>query len=105
MRHKCLLQVDPLTASDMDQFQVCELPPLKRQKLAVPVRTARLLAKAKRHNGLVDALTGIERLIASNKTIIFAGGQNGLQAYCACTIQSCLHMVVWNKRGLVVASQ
>jgi hypothetical protein len=50
-------------------------------------------------------LTVIEKLIASNKTKIFAGGQNGLQAYCACVIQTCLQMVVWNKRKLIVASQ
>ena len=55
----------------------------------------------------MDALTVIEKLIASNKTKIFAGGQNGLQAYCACAraIQSCLQMVVQNKQGLIVASR
>jgi hypothetical protein len=78
---------------------------LKRRKLDVPVKTARLQEKAKRYDELADALTAIEKLIASNKTKIFAGGQNGLQAYHARAIQSCLQMVVRNKRNLIVASQ
>jgi len=94
-----------LTASDTDLFRVHAPPLLKRQKLDVSVKTAQLQAKTKRYDKLADALTAIEKLIASNKTKIFAGGQNGLQAYRAHAIQSCLQMVVQNKRKLIVASQ
>jgi hypothetical protein len=94
-----------LTASDTDLFQVRGPPPLKRRKLDVSVKTARLKAKETRYDEWADALTAIEKLIASNKTKIFAGGRNGLQAYRARAIQSCLQMVVRNKRKLIVASQ
>jgi hypothetical protein len=51
-----------------------------------------------------EALMAIEKVIAS-KCDVFAAGRNGLQAYRAHSIQSCLWMMVKNDRGLLEASQ
>jgi len=46
----------------------------------------------------------IDKLIASKKTH-FEAGHNGLQAYQAQSIQSCLRMVVKKNRGLTDAAE
>jgi hypothetical protein len=79
-------------------------PPLKRRKLDVPVRVDRQNAKKARETEFKKALTDIEKLIASKRDV-FATGRNGLQAYRGRAVQSCLHMIVNNKRGLIDASQ
>ncbi|KAH9071006.1 hypothetical protein EDB83DRAFT_2221343, partial [Lactarius deliciosus] len=53
---------------------------------------------------LKDALLDIEKLLTSKKTQ-FIAGVNGLQSKCACSIQTCLHIVVNNKRHLINASK
>lgn len=86
------------------QFRVVAPPPLKRRKLAVPVRVARQDAKRARMAKFGEALMAIEKVIASKRDV-FAAGRNGLQAYRARSIQSCLWMMVKNDRGLLEASQ
>jgi hypothetical protein len=73
-------------------------PPLKRQRLEVPIREQRRQKQAERAKQLNDALLAIKKLIRSKKTI-FAGGPTGLQAYRARAIESHLTMMVKRKRG------
>lgn len=79
-------------------------PPRKRQKLDVPARVVRQKAREAHVNILKKCLLDIEKLIASKRTE-FDAGRNGLQAYRARSIQSCLHMVVNNRRSFIHASE
>ncbi|KIL57128.1 hypothetical protein M378DRAFT_1031360 [Amanita muscaria Koide BX008] len=80
-------------------------PPLrKRQKLDVPARFVRKKAQEVRSQTLQKGLVDIEKLIASKRTE-FDAGRNGLQAYRARSIRSCLHMVINNHRTLIEASE
>ncbi|KAH9018306.1 hypothetical protein EDB84DRAFT_1626781 [Lactarius hengduanensis] len=79
-------------------------PKPKRRKLDTPARTAREQAKQARSQESKDALLDIEKLLTSKKTHFIAGA-NGLQSKRARSIQTCLHMVVNNKRHLINASE
>lgn len=81
-------------------------PPAKRarRKLDVPARTVRICAREDRLKALQSGLKDIEKLIGSKRTE-FDAGQNSLQAYRACAIQSHLQMVVNNKRKAIEASE
>ena len=79
-------------------------PPLKRRKLDVPACAAHRIAQEMRQGKFKKALTEIKKLIASKREV-FQSRRNGLQAYHGRVIQSCLQMVVNNKRGLIDASQ
>ena len=79
-------------------------PPLKRRRLEVPARTSRQQAQIHREKALESALEDIEKIIRS-KTNTFSAGQHGLQAYRARAIQSCLWMVVQNKKNRTEASE
>ena len=94
----------PASTPPNPPFPVQAPPPLKCQKLDIPVRITRQNMKLTREAGLKKALTGIEKLIAS-KCDVFTAGRNGLQAYRGRAIQSCLHMMLNSKRGLVDASK
>jgi hypothetical protein len=67
------------------RFQVVAPPPLKRCKLAVPVRVACQDARRARMAKFGKALMVIEKVIASKRDV-FAAGRNGLQAYRARSI-------------------
>jgi hypothetical protein len=86
------------------QFRVVAPPPLKRRKLAVLVRVACQDAKRARMAKFGKALMAIKKVITS-KCDVFAAGRNGLQAYRARSIQSCLWMMVKNDRGLLETLQ
>ncbi|EPS97533.1 hypothetical protein FOMPIDRAFT_1031940 [Fomitopsis schrenkii] len=91
-------------APDVGSFRVPDPPPLKRRKLDIPTRQAQQLSSEAKHKNLAKALVDIEKLIRS-KRYAFAAGENGLQAYRARAIQSCLQMVVQNGRKLMDASE
>ena len=91
-------------ANSSNSFRIQAPPPVKRRKLAVPIRVARRKAREERRMQLVKALEDIERLIKS-KRAVFEAGQAGLQAYRARAIKSYLHMVVHNRRNGIDASQ
>ncbi|KII87813.1 hypothetical protein PLICRDRAFT_176579 [Plicaturopsis crispa FD-325 SS-3] len=95
------------TASDVRapaSFRIRPAPRLKRRKLDTPARVARLRASEARATALAQGLSAIDKLIASKRDV-FHAGRNSLQAYRARAIQSCLHMVVKNKRKLIDASE
>ena len=94
----------PASTPPNPPFPVQAPPPLKHQKLDIPVRITHQNMKLTREAGLKKALTDIEKLIAS-KCDVFTAGRNGLQAYRGRAIQSCLHMMFNSKRGLVDASK
>jgi hypothetical protein len=80
-------------------------PPLpKQQKLDISARESRKRKYVERRQQVETGLCDIEKLIASKRTA-FDTGANGLQAYRARAIQSCLHMVVNNGRMLMEASE
>jgi hypothetical protein len=79
-------------------------PPRKRQKLDVPACDLRKKAREARYQTLKEGLLDIEKLIASKQTE-FDAGRNGLQAYRARSIQSCLQMVINNDRSLTDGSE
>jgi hypothetical protein len=81
------------------RFPIHAPPPPKRHKLEVPASEMRARAKEKHCQNCVLALKAIEKLIASKRDV-FAAGANGLQAFRARAIQSCLHMAVSNNRRL-----
>lgn len=85
-------------------FGVRAPPQPKQQKLDVPAQEACKRAYDEWRQRVEKGLQDVEKLIAS-KHAVFDAGQNGLQAYCAQAIQSCLHMVVKNSRGLIEASE
>ncbi|KAH9913281.1 uncharacterized protein B0H18DRAFT_888533, partial [Fomitopsis serialis] len=85
-------------------FRIRLPPPLKRQRLEVPARRTQQLALEAKKNSLHKALTDIEKLIRSKRDV-FEVSSSGLQAYRARAIQSCLQMVVHNKRKLIDASE
>ena len=78
--------------------------PLKCQKLDIPVHITHQNMKPAREAGPKKALTNIKKLIAS-KCDVFMAGQNLLQAYQGRTIQSCSHMMLNSKQGLVDSSK
>jgi hypothetical protein len=77
-------------------FPVQAPPPLKCQKLDIPVHITHQNMKLTREADFKKALTDVEKLIAS-KCDVFMAGQNGLQAYQGRTIQSCLYMMLNSK--------
>ncbi|KIJ39628.1 hypothetical protein M422DRAFT_174797 [Sphaerobolus stellatus SS14] len=81
------------------------LPP-KRRKLEVSVIEERKLKQEECEEKRRKALKDIEKLIASQKNI-FGAGRNGLQSYRARAIQSCLWIMLTNKkrRGFMEASE
>jgi hypothetical protein len=79
-------------------------PPLKRQKLAVPYRKQRKQCWKQRAEEYRKALTDVNKLLLSKKTIFVAGTQ-GLQACCTRAIASHLKMVVQNGRKWEEASE
>lgn len=79
-------------------------PPHKRRKLDIPARRAQQLTLEAKQNSLEKALTDIEKLIRSRRDV-FEAGRNGLQAYRARAIQSCLQMMIWNHRKFIDASE
>jgi hypothetical protein len=85
-------------------FRVGYPPAPKRCRHDIPVRVARKNRKLEAQDELEKALKMIEKVIASKKEV-FKAGQNGLQAYQACAIQSHLHMVVQNGRDHIEASE
>ena len=94
--------------SDGDEEQaVLTPPPQKRQKRVVPVLEEKAKHAKERNEKHQKALEDIEKLIQSKKEV-FAAGKNGLQAYRARAIQSCLWMMLKNsdkKRKFIDASQ
>lgn len=85
-------------------YGVIPPPPRKQQRLAVPARDLLCQRQEEHHNKLKNGLEAIKKLIISKKTV-FAGGQNGLQAYRTRAIQSCLCMMVKNGWCLIIASK
>lgn len=85
-------------------FLAPQLPPLKRQRLEIPAWLARQQKQAQNKKDLEQALDDIEKLVQSKKEV-FDAGQHGLQAYRARSIQSCLWMIIRNKRGRIEASK
>jgi transposase len=85
-------------------FGVRAPPQPKQRKLDVLAREAHKQAYDEQRQRMEKGLQDIEKLIAS-KRAVFGAGQNGLQAYRARAIQSCLHMVVKNGQGLIEASE
>ncbi|KIJ32265.1 hypothetical protein M422DRAFT_265927 [Sphaerobolus stellatus SS14] len=85
-------------------FQVRAPPPLKHQKLDVPAREARVIAKEATVLKQQEAWVAIQKLITSKKDL-FESGRNGLQEYRACAIESCLQMMVKNGRKLMDTSE
>jgi len=79
-------------------------PPLKRQKLAVSYREQRKQCRKQRVEEYRKALTDINKLLLSKKTIFVAGTQ-GLQARRIRAIASHLKMVVQNGRKWEGASE
>ncbi|KAJ7664784.1 hypothetical protein B0H14DRAFT_2425076 [Mycena olivaceomarginata] len=88
--------------------RVQPVPPLRRTKFAVPQAEHRRIhtaqATAARANILASALTAIDKLIASKKTVFHAGNAS-LQSYRARSIQSHLRMVVKNQKPWKPASE
>ncbi|KAG5219374.1 transposase domain-containing protein [Salix suchowensis] len=69
------------TSSSWD-FQVAAPPPLKRRKLDVPFRVARLEAHGERRKKVLSALKDIEKVLKSKKTEFHAG--NSVWKPCVC---------------------
>ncbi|KAJ6483107.1 hypothetical protein C8R45DRAFT_931736 [Mycena sanguinolenta] len=80
------------------------VPPLKRQKLDIPVRQMRKITREKKTEELEKAFSDIKKLMKSKQTV-FVAGSNGLQSYRARAIQSYLGMVVKNGRLGIEASE
>jgi predicted transcriptional regulator len=80
------------------------VPPLKRQKLAVPYREQRKQRQKQRVEEYRKVLTDVDKLLLSNKTIFVAGTQ-GLQVHRMRAIASHLKMVVQNGRKWEEASE
>ncbi|KAF8159193.1 hypothetical protein B0H34DRAFT_655343 [Crassisporium funariophilum] len=85
-------------------FTIAQPPPLKRRRHDIPVRVAQKKQKLEHQQEFEEALTAIEKKIASKKNV-FEAGRNGLQSYRARAIQSHLHMVVNNGRSHIEASK
>ncbi|KIJ43493.1 hypothetical protein M422DRAFT_169742, partial [Sphaerobolus stellatus SS14] len=85
-------------------FQVRAPPPLKRQRLEVPAREARMKAREAVISQRREAWAAIKKLFASKKDV-FEAGRNGLQSYRARAIESCLQMMLKNGRNLTSASE
>ncbi|KIJ39956.1 hypothetical protein M422DRAFT_257275 [Sphaerobolus stellatus SS14] len=84
---------------DGDEAQPSAVPPASKwQKLAVPYREARHKTGEEHCKRQQKVLVDNEHLIAS-KHDVFAAGNNGLQAYRACAIQSCLWMMLKKSQG------
>jgi len=83
---------------------VLQLPPLKRRRLEIPTRLARQQKRVQKRKALEEGLNDIEKRIQSKKEV-FDAGQHGLQAYRARAIQSCLWMIIRNKRNQIEASK
>ncbi|KIJ46075.1 hypothetical protein M422DRAFT_250504 [Sphaerobolus stellatus SS14] len=94
--------------SDGDEEQAALTPPpQKRQKWVVPVLEEKAKHAKECNEKHQKALEDIEKLIQSKKEV-FAAGKNGLQAYRARAIQSCLWMMLRSsdkKRKFIDASQ
>ena len=84
-------------------FRVQQPAPHKRCKLDVPYHVARQLSREQQCNEYACALTDLNQLIQSKREV-FEAGHNGLQAYRAQAIRSCLQMIVKNGCRLVDAS-
>ncbi|KAF9005671.1 hypothetical protein BDQ17DRAFT_1325166 [Cyathus striatus] len=77
-------------------------PPSKCQKLSVSDCDAQKQKKVQKMKKLQEGLTSIEKLIASKQNLSDTG-HNGLQAYQAQAIQSCLLMILKGNRKFVEA--
>ncbi|KAJ7321244.1 hypothetical protein DFH08DRAFT_970114 [Mycena albidolilacea] len=96
------------SAEEPSYHRVQPVPPLRRTKFAVPQAEHRRIhtaqAAAARANILASALTAIDKVIASKKTVFHAGNAS-LQSYRARSIQSHLCMVVKNQKLWKLASE
>ncbi|KAJ7787651.1 hypothetical protein B0H14DRAFT_3505217 [Mycena olivaceomarginata] len=96
------------SAEEPRYHRVQPVPPLRRTKFAVPQAERRRIhtaqATAARANILASALTAIDKLIASKKTVFHARNAS-LQSYRARSIQSHLCMVVRNQKPWKPASE
>jgi hypothetical protein len=79
-------------------------PRQKRQKLDVPVLTARRTARENKRKILEGALKDIEKHVRSRKTT-FVGGARGLQSYRAQVIESYLRLIVRKNYKGIPASE
>ncbi|KAL4079883.1 hypothetical protein V8B97DRAFT_1914033 [Scleroderma yunnanense] len=103
----------PTSDSDSDEevglgtFQgsnhLSQSSPLKKHCHKILVCIAHQQNQEQKQRDLEQVLYDIKKLIQS-KQDVFDAGQHGLQAYHACTIRSCLWMIVHKKRGHVEAS-
>ena len=80
-------------------------PPLKRQRLDVSSRKARVVRCELIRKNQEDALKAIRLALKSRRELKFQAGANGLQAYRARAIQACLTMVVEKRYALIAASE
>lgn len=102
------LPAEPMNTSPLNPLSsstnVIPTPAQKCHKLDVPAHEAQKITRRTHHGILEAGLCDIGKLIESKKTQ-FAAGAHGLQAYHACSFQSCLQMVVNNKHHLIDASK
>ncbi|KAH9068308.1 hypothetical protein EDB83DRAFT_2518668 [Lactarius deliciosus] len=99
-----VVRTDESDRNTLSTRNIIPPPKPKWHKLDTPAHTAREQAKQAHSQELKDALLDIEKLLTSKKTQ-FIAGVNGLQSKRTRSIQTCLHMVVNNKRHLINASE
>ncbi|KAJ7799025.1 hypothetical protein B0H14DRAFT_3492041 [Mycena olivaceomarginata] len=96
------------SAEEPRYHRVQPVPPLRRTKFAVPQAERRRFhtaqATAARANIVASALTAIDKLIASNKTVFHAGNAS-LLSYRARSIQSHFRMEMKNQKPWKPASE
>ncbi|KAJ3792109.1 hypothetical protein GGU11DRAFT_819115 [Lentinula aff. detonsa] len=87
-----------------EELGVAAASKLKRHKLDVSVKSSREHEHRKRHEALRLGLKNISKVIISRR-YEFEAGDYGLQARRARAIESYLHLVVWNGRKKIQASE
>ncbi|KAI0372083.1 hypothetical protein BV20DRAFT_1034932 [Pilatotrama ljubarskyi] len=85
-------------------YGVTPPPALKRHRLDVPARVQQAEKRTELLQSYREALEAVEKIIRS-KHHSFKGGDHGLQATCARSIQSFLQIVLNNNRTLTDASE
>ncbi|KAF9455972.1 hypothetical protein BDZ94DRAFT_1327277 [Collybia nuda] len=103
-RHQPATSLDDPVGGGPANFRTHNPPPLKRQKLDVPLLVQRQKAKDARRLELTKANKAITKLIKSKKSV-FLAGKTGLQAYHAHAIKSYLHVVLDNGRKGIDTSE
>ncbi|KAJ7583110.1 hypothetical protein C8J56DRAFT_1028180 [Mycena floridula] len=96
------------SATSKGKNRIPQVPALKRQRLAVPYREARRLAKQtkkdNREKVLKSALKDMEKIFESRKTE-FEAGCNGLQFYRAQSIWAHLDMMIKGRENVDASSR